>query len=257
MNCVDLLRQKRPLVIAHRGYSARYPENTLAAFAAALEIEADAIELDITLTADRQLVVIHDETLDRTTNGSGLVRNHTLSELRQLDAGSWFDSRFSGERIPTLIEVLDLVQNRILLNVEIKPEAYESEHPADAIEQQLLCLLREKNLEHSVIISSFHHDLLQDMQSQFVQIARAALYDPIMGPLDPNSICETLGTVAFNPHHESLTPNQVTSLHESGHFVFPYTVNSPQRMQTLLEWGVDGLFTDDPLQLKQVLKNNS
>lgn len=109
-----------PLPIAHRGFRAKYPENTQAAFRGALQIQAGMVELDVAMSRDRALVVIHDDTLERTTNGFGRVKDHTLAELKQLDAGSWFSPHFSEERIPTLRQVLELCRDKTLVNIEIK-----------------------------------------------------------------------------------------------------------------------------------------
>ena len=109
------------IVLAHRGYSAKAPENTMAAFELALAVGADGIELDVHMTRDGEIVVIHDDTLDRTTNGKGPVSDQTMAELRELDAGSWFSPEFAGERIPTLKLVLELIKDKdVLLNIEIK-----------------------------------------------------------------------------------------------------------------------------------------
>ena len=116
---LNLSKFKKPFVIAHRGYRAKYPENTLAAFKAAMDSGAPAIELDITLTKDRSIIVIHDDTLDRTTNTCGAVNNYTLEELKQLDAGSWFDPVFHGESLPTLDEVFQLLNHHIFINLSI------------------------------------------------------------------------------------------------------------------------------------------
>ena len=112
----------KPTVIAHRGFSAIAPENTLPAFQNAIDAGADMIEFDIRLTRDQQFVVIHDATLERTTNGRGIVENHTLSELQTLDAGSWFGREFAGTVLPSLGETLSLCRNRILVNIEVKTE---------------------------------------------------------------------------------------------------------------------------------------
>ena len=110
---------KRPLVIAHRGYREKYPENTLAAFNAAVDAGAPMIELDVSLTKDRKLIVIHDDTLDRTTDGIGPVSEYTLAELKRFDAGSWFGTCFKDEQLPALEEVFDAVGGQVLLNIEI------------------------------------------------------------------------------------------------------------------------------------------
>ena len=153
-----------PLFIAHRGYSARYPENTLAAFNGAIDAGAHMIELDVCLSKDRHLVVIHDETVDRTTNGTGAVKALTLDQLGRLDAGSWFDPRFNTERLPTLAQVLDAVKGHLLVNIEIKPEAFEADGPADAVERQVLNLVREKNMLDEVLVSSFEWLMLDNLR---------------------------------------------------------------------------------------------
>jgi glycerophosphoryl diester phosphodiesterase len=137
---------KPPWFIAHRGYRAKYPENTLIAFQAALDAGVQMIELDVALSRDRKLVVIHDATLERTTNGKGAVSDHTLAQLKQLDAGGWFHARFAGEHLPELSEVLDLVDGQVMINIEIKPHAYEPRHPLDAVERQTLELVCRRNI---------------------------------------------------------------------------------------------------------------
>ena len=154
---------KTPWIICHRGYHAKYPENTLAAFEAAIEAGADMIELDVMLSNDRKLVVIHDAILDRTSNGKGSVANLTLAELKQLDAGSWFDTKFADQQIPELSEVLDLVNGRAYVNIEIKSNAYEPGHPTDAIEKQVVDLLRQKDLLATSMVSSFDVNILEQI----------------------------------------------------------------------------------------------
>ena len=133
-------------IIGHRGYHAKYPENTLVSFEASIKAGVDMIELDVMLSRDRKLVVIHDANLARTTNGNGSVADFNLDELKQLDAGSWFDAQFADQQIPDLSEVLDLVNGRAYVNIEIKSNSYESHHPPDAIEKQVVDLMGQKNL---------------------------------------------------------------------------------------------------------------
>ena len=152
---------RRPLLIGHRGYPARYPENTLAAFTGAMDAGCDMIELDVTLTRDRRVVVIHDDTLDRTTNGSGPVRDRTVEEMRKLDAGSWFAPRFAAERVPLLDEVIALTAGRCMLNIEIKESAFEEGYPADAIEHQVAELVKTAGAMDRVIVSSFDRRILE------------------------------------------------------------------------------------------------
>ncbi|MGE5258214.1 MAG: glycerophosphodiester phosphodiesterase, partial [Hyphomicrobiales bacterium] len=152
---LNLTRFPRPLLIGHRGYPARFPENTLASFQGAMQAGCDMIELDVTLTRDRKVVVIHDDTLNRTTNGNGAVSKHTLAEIKQLDAGSWFDPQFSAERVPEIDELIQLTANRCLLNIEIKTSAFEADYPEDAIERQVVKLVKTSQAMGRVIISSF------------------------------------------------------------------------------------------------------
>ena len=155
-----------PWIIGHRGYPYKYPENTLAAFQAAVAAGVAMIELDVMLSRDRKLVVIHDDTLERTTNGHGAVRNYTLEELKKLDAGSWFDARFADQRLPELSEVLDLAGGLTRVNIEIKAKSYEHRHPPDAIEKQVVAMVQQKNLQEAVLISSFEIDFLVQIASR-------------------------------------------------------------------------------------------
>jgi glycerophosphoryl diester phosphodiesterase len=241
----DLKTAKRPLIIAHRGYRARYPENTLAAFEAAIDAGADMIELDVLLTKDRKVVVIHDESLDRTTSGQGRVSDYTLSELKALDAGSWFDSRFREERLPTLEEVLEKVDGRIPINIEIKRSAYELHHPPDAIEKQIVELVARKNAVENVLISSFEWRVLDHLSVLKKAPAIALLSQhPRLG--NPLEACKRLGAFSWNPSGRSLKKEHVRKMHEAGILVFPYNVNTPKDVRRVLDMDVDGLIVDDP-----------
>jgi glycerophosphoryl diester phosphodiesterase len=242
----DLKTAKRPLIVAHRGYRAKYPENTLIAFEAAIEAGADMIELDVLLTRDRKIVVIHDESLDRTTNGQGPVSDHTLPEIKALDAGSWFDARFKGERLPTLEEILDMVDKRIPINIEIKRSAYEPHHPPDAIEKQIVELVKRKNAVENVLISSFEWRVLEDLASlkQAPAIALLSQYPELGNPLGS---CKRLEAFSWHPRSLLLRKEHVTEMHEAGILVFPWNVDTLEDIARMLEMEVDGLIVDDPL----------
>ncbi len=233
----------RPLIIAHRGDRGAFPENTLAAFRGAERAGAPMIELDVTLSRDRHLVVIHDETLDRTTNGHGPVSDLSLAALRRLDAGGWFDPRFVGERIPTLHEVFAAVSPAIRVNVEIKPDAVETPPPADAVEQQVIACVRAHNAADRVLISSFHWDCLTRIAAE--NLSLGVLLD---GPVTPAAIdlARRIGAVSVHPDQVHLTPSAIDAIHDAGLRVIPYTVNDPARIRELLAAGIDGLFTDTP-----------
>lgn len=250
---LDAAHQK-PLIIAHRGFRARYPENTLSAFRASKDAGADMIELDVTLTRDRHVVVIHDATLDRTTNGKGPVADFTLEELRRLDAGGWFADGFSGERLPTLDEVLDLDHRPELINIEIKPEAYESGTPPDAIERQVVEAVVRRGLTDRALISSFDWRILQSVSRLPSPPAIGLLRNGSL-PSDGIDICRTLGAFSWHCHHLALDRSQVDQLHDAGLKVFPYTVNSRRGMMKLVGFGVDGIFTDNPSLMREVIQS--
>ena len=236
---------KPPLVIGHRGYKARFPENTLVAFEAAWAAGAQMIELDVTLSRDRQPVVIHDDTLERTTNGRGPVGGLTLAELKTLDAGGWFHPRFAGERLPGLAEVLDRLGGRILINIEIKPSAFEAHQPPDAIERQVAALVQRKNVLDSVLVSSFQRRLLENIAGMGNPPA-LALISERAADRDTIEFCRRIGSFSWHPDYRTLDRRQVDRMHAEGIRVMPYTVNSPGDIQRVLKIGADGLFTDDP-----------
>jgi glycerophosphoryl diester phosphodiesterase len=237
-----------PWIIGHRGYHAKYPENTLAAFEAAIEAGVDMIELDVTLSRDRKVVVIHDAILDRTTNGKGPVADLTLAELKQLDAGSWFDWQFADQQIPGLFEVLDLVNDRAYVNIEIKSNAYESRHPPDAIEKQVVDLLRQKNHLPTCMISSFDVNILE--QIAFMKNPPATAFIS-KKPADQNTVhmCTRLNVFSWHPDHRVVTRHQVEQMHAAGIRVFPYNVNAPADYTRMRNMKVDGVITNDPLQV--------
>jgi glycerophosphoryl diester phosphodiesterase len=234
-----------PVIIGHRGYRARYPENTLASFSAAMAAGADMIELDVTLSRDRQVVVIHDDTLNRTTSGSGPVQQATLQELKLLDAGSWFDSRFKGESLPTLEEVLALAGGNILINVEIKSSAWEPGFPEDAIERQVIDLITRHGLLNSILVSSFHTGFLENIANMTHHPGIAFITGRSVPP-DTLDICKRLDAFSWHPHFRPLEQRHIDRAHAQGIHVFPYTVNTAAEMQRLADMGVDGVITDDP-----------
>jgi glycerophosphoryl diester phosphodiesterase len=241
---LDLAQFTRPLLIGHRGYPARYPENTLASFKGAMEAGCDMIELDVTLTRDRKVVVIHDDTLDRTTTGRGLVRGHSSEEIETLDAGSWFDPRFSAERVPELSEVLALTAGRCMLNIEIKTSAYEADFPADAIEHQVVKLVKTSGAMDRVIISSFDQRILQRIAAMDVPPAVALISDH---GADKTFLDLLLAMQAFSwhPRFKALTCDQVEAVHAAGLKIFPWTINTREEAQRILALGVDGLICNE------------
>ena len=241
--------QARTRVIAHRGFSGAAPENTIAAVRAAVEINADMVEIDVTLTSDGHIVVIHDETLDRTTNGSGEVFRYTFAELQGLDAGSWFDANFAGERIPTLDQVLTEVDGRILLNLEIKSEAVDR-----GIVAKVASAIQREGMIDQVVVSSFSPTALKEMHSAAPEIRTAVLYNTKFHKgQDSVEIVTDLGARVFNIKRQRLTREMLRRCREHDIPVGIYTVNKPRRMRRLVKKGIDAIFTDHPDRLLVVL----
>lgn len=242
-----------PWVIAHRGYRTRYPENTLVAFQAALDAGVDMIELDVMLSKDRKLVVIHDPLLDRTTNGKGPVNERTLAELKELDAGSWFDPRFKGERLPSLEEVLDLGRGRFPLNIEIKKGAYEPHGPPDAVENQVVDLVRRMGMADCVLVSSFEWRVLENVVKREKALS-IALLSRHPDEDHHEEACRKLGAYSWHPSYLAVKKEHVERMHDAGIRVFPYNADTPEDIERMLSMGVDGVITSDPLLMKRVIR---
>jgi glycerophosphoryl diester phosphodiesterase len=224
-------------------------EEKLGTLSAEVGTRADMVELDVLLSKDRKMVVIHDESLDRTTNGKGMVRDYTLSELKTFDAGSWLDARFRGERLPTLEEVLDMVNGRVAINMEIKRSAYEPNHPPDAIEKQVVELVTRKNALDNVLISSFEWRVLEKLSvlKKAPAIALLSQYPELGNPLEA---CKRLEAISWHPSSLLLKKDHVRRMHEAGILVFPWKVDTREDIERMLEMDVDGLIVDDPLLVK-------
>lgn len=240
-------------VIAHRGFSGRAPENTLVAIRQAIEIGADMVEIDVTITADDEVILLHDETLDRTTDGQGPPMALTLEEIRRLDAGSWFAPEFAGERVPTLAEALDAIEGRILLNIEIKSEAVEY-----GVVPKVAALINEHGLLEQVVVSSFSPEALRQMKTVYPAVITATLFNAdLHTDRDPLEIVKEVGSRAFNISGKRLTVAMLDRLHRHGIPVAVYTVNEPEEMRRIVALGVNAIFTDQPDRLIAVLEEDS
>lgn len=249
-------------VHAHRGGAALAPENTLAAVRNALALDVDVVELDLHVSRDNSVVVIHDATLDRTTNGRGFVREAALADLQRLDAGSWFNARFAGERIPTLREVLEAVRahgnDRVRLNLETKYDARGPAPPAN-FEELVLEQLRATGLSGRAIIQSFHYPSIVKVKTLDPSITTAALRSPLNPPLDPVADVRAARADIYSPGFRLVSRDALEALHRAGIAVVPWTVNEPSDMERLLTLGIgrlrgDGIITDHPDRLIQVLR---
>ncbi|MFA1819959.1 glycerophosphodiester phosphodiesterase [Virgibacillus oceani] len=231
------------LNFAHRGSLTEAPENTLTAMKKALEHKCQAIELDVQLTKDHQLVVIHDQKLTRYNKKQpGFVKDYTLNEIKQIKVGSSFSSAFNDTRLATLDEVLEIVPNDILLNIEIKniPVIYEG------IEKILLDCIQNHRREENVIISSFDHAALQKIQQEAPGLSIGLLfYYRLLQPWEYARNCG-LDIYSIHPMHTWTDEELIEASHFLGYKVFPFTVNSEQRYEQLLELGVDGVFSNNP-----------
>jgi len=227
-------------VIAHRGSSLQAPENTLAAFRLALEQGAEGIELDIQMTRDGELVVLHDETLERTTAGAGYLYKHAYSEIADLDAGAWFSPKYGGERIPKLSAVLDLIKgtNKIV-NIELKTGII----PYAGIEQQLVSLLTTYH-GIDIVVSSFNHYSLRTLKKLAPEIKIGALY--MAGLVEPWHYATMLRAYSLHPLYLNIIPELLTGCRQAGIALFPWTVDRPEDMSRLLAAEVEAIITNDP-----------
>jgi len=233
----------RPTIFAHRGASAHAPENTLAAFELAVSQGADGIELDAQLSADGQVVVIHDSTVERTTGARGRVKELSLAELRALDAGSFFSGTFSGEKIPTLEDVFEAVGKRIFINVELKN--YDSPH--DRLVESVCAVVRKCGLQEGVLFSSFLQSNLSKARVYLPEVPRGLLADRGRKGWWKRSFGFVFGDYqALHPCGYDVTPRQVARVHRLKRRIHVWTVNQAEHMRVLFNWGVDAIFTDDP-----------
>jgi len=239
-------------VIAHRGASYYAPENTMAAFELAHEMNADMIELDVLLSSDQVPVVLHDPHLKRTTNGNGNAQDFTTKELKKLDAGTWFSSEFRDEKIPTLQEVLEWASGKIALNIEIKPEAVTVD-AINGIEAKTVQLVKEAEMEKHVVFSSFDYRAVGRIKKRNPEMITALLYN--------KKISENKNLVWLANHYNAdgmnlnwseVYPERLKQLREHNIPVWVYTVNEPELMKHLINRGISGIFSDRPDLLRHV-----
>ncbi len=235
------------MVIAHRGASSYAPENTLASFDLALEMGARHMELDVDFTSDGHIVVIHDNTVDRTTNGSGLVTSHTLAALRALDAGAWFGDRFAGERIPTFHEVLERYKGRVHLHTEIKGVS-------PALAQRTADLIRAHGMEKQVTITSFQSERLEEMRAYAPELPTGWLVGEVSEAIVAQA--RAVGLTQLCPVANTVTPELVRRLHAEGFVVRAWGVTTEDRMKQVVQAGADGMTVNFPDKLIEYLKSH-
>ena len=232
------------LNIAHRGASGTFPENTLSAFRAAIDAGADMCELDVQLTRDGAVVVIHDDTVDRTTDGKGEVAELTVEEIKRLDAGAKFKGgAIQGERIPTLDEVFDVTSGKCGLNIELK---------AGSVEHQVAQIMQARDAFSDSIVSSFDWEHLKKIQQLHFNIRVGLLAEE--KPVDLMMNAVAMRAHSINPRWDMVTADLCKAAHERGLNVYTWTVDADARMRALIECGVDGIMTNYPERLRTVKK---
>ena len=246
----------KPYIVAHRGGRTWAPENTMAAFRKALAEGVEGIELDIHRCKSGELVVIHDETVNRTSDlhtlagtrgGAGLVKDMTYDELRKLSNGAWFGAAFKDERIPLLSDVLKLIDGRCDLNIEIKNTPVE--YPG--IDKDLIGLLQSYKYPDRIIISSFDHEILRRIHKEAPQYRLALNVDAII--VDLGSYAKTVGAKNWHPAFDGIRADNVKAAHDAGLEVEVWTVNKPSDWEKAIDMGVDAIITDDPKGLHKFL----
>lgn len=234
------------LSMAHRGDRSLAPENTLAAFSLALDEGVDAIEMDIRLSKDGRIIVIHDERVDRTTDGTGLVEEMTLEEIKGLDAGSWFDPRFAGERIPTLEEALSLIRGRAGIQLEIKGSA-------PGLAEGALEMLQAMQMTDDVIIISFAEENLQRVK----EIAPQQYLLLLSSKPDAIDRCLALGCEGISITLAMADEGFIAAAHAAGLTVTVWNANEEADVKRMLDLGADFIASDYPSLLVETIRQNA
>ena len=224
----------RVLIVAHRGASAYEPENTIRSFERAFQLDADFVELDVRLSKDGVLVVIHDETVDRTTNGSGLVRSLTLNQLRLLDAGK-------GEKIPTLKEVLERFnRNEHRFFIEVKEPG---------LVEKLLETILEHEAQDRVMVTSFYHNVLKKIKEKRKDIKCGVIF--ACQPVKPERLARDAWANILLPKFQYVDKEMVSRAHKNNLSIIPWSINNKKDSEKMINLNVDGLVTDKPDILKR------
>ena len=235
--------------IAHRGFSSRYPENTLLSFRKALELGVIRQELDLQITKDGHLVVMHDRKVDRTTDGEGATIDLTLQEIQQLDAGIWLSSEFAGNRVPAFAEVLQQLDIQTILVVELK---FEGNEPIPDV----INAIRQHNAADRVVISSFDHAKLPVIREIAPELPTTALFKPDeRSPEESIALAKELGIDTLGPRCGAINEAYVRAAHDAGYLVRAWGLGRDQgeEITRLIDLGVDGMTTDCPDILQDIL----
>lgn len=239
-------QQLKMINVAHRGASGHAPENTMSAFQKGVDMKADYIEIDVQMSKDGELVIMHDTTVDRTTNGTGAVKDLTLEEMKQLDAGSWFSEKFAGEKIPTFEEVLNEFRGKTGILIELKsPERY------PGIEEKVAKALIERNMHKpsnkKIVIQSFHHESIKTSKELLPLLPHGVLLGGGWAGVTDEQLADFAAYADyFNPTISIVTPELIDRVHAVGMKIYPYTSRSQEQAYELFSLNVDGIITDYP-----------
>ena len=238
------------IVIGHRGAAGYAPENTVASFLKAVELQVPMVELDVHETKDGVIAVIHDQDVERTTNGQGAVEDMTWSDLQQLDAGSWFRPEFQGERIPRLEEVFEAIGNKALIDIEVKSgrQLYPD------IMRKMAALIRKYDLAERVLISSFHPEYLRQARTLLPESELTLIYSKPRPDVVQEAVRE--GWHSLHPRWDQVTDELLSEAHENGIRVRPWNLNSVDRMRPFFAMDIDGISSDYPDLAMQVAREH-
>ncbi|MCK5166984.1 MAG: glycerophosphodiester phosphodiesterase [Rhodospirillaceae bacterium] len=242
-----------PKVIAHRGASGTAPENTLAAIVRASDLGATAIELDVTISGDGVAVMLHDEDVERTSNGNGPITQKTINEIQKLDAGSWFDGTFAGEPIPTLKQAMKTInKHKLFFNMEIKPSAGLEEKTAKIVADEV-----NKNWQANapMLVSSTSEVCLQTFQKINPQMPCGLIVDNV--PENWREIMQRNNCVSIHFHYSNANLELVKEIKSAGYSALVYTVDDPMAAKDMFVMGVDGVFTNFPEMIMPVTECGS
>ena len=245
----------RPYLVAHRGISGKAPENTLAAFQLACETPGiDMIELDVRLSGDDQVIVLHDRTLQRTTTGNGSARLYSVAQLKEFDAGSWFNPAFAEERIPTLDEVLKIVNKRRWINIELKSDFF-FRGQQGLLERGVLDVVRRAGCEHSVMYSSFNHRMVATIKKLEPKATTGVIFSFVRdyGRL-PSKLAGRVCAEVFVCEKREISPRVMQDARQAGVAVYVNTLNSVENAEKMMEIGIDGILSDSADEIVHSVK---
>jgi len=240
----EAIKRGKTLVLGHRGAAGHAPENTMISFKKGIECGSDMLELDIHVSSDGEVVVMHDSDVVRTTNGKGPIENMTLAEIKKLDAGIKFDPKFAGERVPTLKEVFDYTKGRIPVVVEIKGDPF----PTPGVEEKLVKILRDFNIVEETMAIAFHHSCLKRLKEIEPRLKTGVLY--VAEIVDPLALAKMVGADSLRPGWQYWTKDYVGKVQAAGLSASTWNANTRDVMDRLVPMGFASIGADFPDRLR-------